>query len=540
MGGAFLVRRQSIYNRRTVTDLGQLDRSAADRFDIVVVGGGGSGLAAATSAAQQGGRVLLLEKQPQLGGTTGIAVGAFTAAGTRWQQARGIADTHDDHADDAGKFASPEIEARNNTKLRAFFLERAAETLDWLQSLGIEFIGPRPEPPNRVPRMHNAVPNAKAYIAALQLELSRRGGAILTSATVTDLVRENNRVVGVRVSVGSGQPALREFRAGRGVILAAGDYASAPDLIRRFKGERYDAIEGINPLAGGDGQRLVEAAGGQLLNMDVTYGPELRFVSRARPGFQAWLPAGRWSSRLIAAAARCAPSWAMRAYIKRLLVTWQHPENRLFEDGAVLVNNRGERFCDERQWPDRELAVARQPGKIGFILLDGRLIERYSKWPHFISTAPDIAYAYAADYLRLRPDVSYRAKSLEELAGRRNLDVGALQSTVDAFNNYVAGKSADDHGRTGDPYALAPGDWLLLGPVKAYFTTTEGGAAINENFAVLDREGRPIAGLYAVGQNGLGGMILWGHGLHIAWAMTSGRLAGQTIMQNSQSDQANP
>jgi succinate dehydrogenase/fumarate reductase flavoprotein subunit len=516
-----------------MTKLSKLDRSAADRFDVIVVGGGGSGLAAAASAGQQGGRVLLLEKQPHLGGTTGIAVGAFTAAGTRWQQARDIADSADDHADDAGRFARPEIEARNNSELRAFFLDHTAETLDWLESLGVAFIGPSPEPPNRVPRMHNAVPNAKAYIAALQLELVRRGGTILTSAAVTDLLHQNGHVVGVRVAVGSDQPALREFRAQRGVILAAGDYASAPDLIRRFKGERFDAIEGINPLAGGDGQRLVEVAGGQLLNMDVTYGPELRFISPTQPGFQAWLPSGRWSSRLITAVARFAPRWAMRAYIKRLLVTWQHPENRLFDDGAILVNSRGERFCDEGQWPDRELAVAGQPGKIGFILIDGRLIERYSKWPHFISTAPDIAYAYAADYLRLRPDVSYRAKSLEELAARRGLDFGALQSTVAAFNDYVAGKSADEYGRTGDQHALEPGDWLLLGPVKAYFTTTEGGAAINQSFAVLDAAGRPIAGLYAVGQNGLGGMILWGHGLHIAWAMTSGRLAGQTIMQHS-------
>jgi fumarate reductase flavoprotein subunit len=363
--------------------------------------------------------------------------------------------------------------------------------------------------------------------------LARRGGTILTSAAVTDLLHENGRVVGVRALVGSGQPVLREFRAWRGVILAAGDYASAPDLIRRFKGERFDAIEGINPLASGDGQRLVEAAGGQLLNMEVTYGPELRFVSPMRPGFQAWLPTGRWSSPLIAAVARFTPRWAMRAYIKRLLVTWQHPENSLFDDGAILVNCRGERFCNERQWPDRELAVARQPGKIGFIVLDGRLIERYSKWPYFISTAPDIAYAYVADYLRLRPDVSYRAKSLEALAAHRNLDGGALHSTVAAFSEYVSGKSADGCGRTGDQHALRRGDWLLLGPVKAYFTTTEGGASIDQSFAVLDAAGRPIAGLYAVGQNGLGGMILWGHGLHIAWAMTSGRLAGQTIMQHS-------
>jgi fumarate reductase flavoprotein subunit len=71
----------------------------------------------------------------------------------------------------------------------------------------------------------------------------------------------------------------------------------------------------------------------------------------------------------------------------------------------------------------------------------------------------------------------------------------------------------------------------LLGPVKAYFTTTEGGAAIDQQFRVLNGQGQPIPGLFAVGQNGLGGMILWGHGLHIAWAMTSGRLAGQLVMQ---------
>src|SRR5437762_12840167 len=100
-----------------------------ETYDVIVVGGGGSGLAAAVSVAQHGGRALLVEKQPYLGGTTGIAVGSFTAAGTRWQRAKQIADSSGDHAEDAGKFASPEIEARNNRVLREFFLAHASETL---------------------------------------------------------------------------------------------------------------------------------------------------------------------------------------------------------------------------------------------------------------------------------------------------------------------------------------------------------------------------------------------------------------------------
>ncbi len=79
-------------------------------------------------------------------------------------------------------------------------------------------------------------------------------------------------------------------------------------------------------------------------------------------------------------------------------------------------------------------------------------------------------------------------------------------------------------------HPLTTGPWTILGPVKAYFTTTEGGAVIDQQMRVLDMDGQPIGGLYAVGQNGLSGMILWSHGLHIAWAMTSGRLAGESIM----------
>ena len=54
---------------------------------------------------------------------------------------------------------------------------------------------------------------------------------------------------------------------------------------------------------------------------------------------------------------------------------------------------------------------------------------------------------------------------------------------------------------------------------------------IDHRMRVLNESGQTIPGLFAVGQNGLGGQILFGHGLHIAWAITSGRLAGSEVMQ---------
>ncbi len=490
-----------------------------NEFDVVVVGAGGSGLAAAARCAELGLTVVVLERQPQPGGTTGIAVGSFTANRTEQQRRAGVSDSLEDHVEDVAKFAQPETESRNNDGLRRYFLSHANATLDWLSGLGLTFHGPSPEPPNRVPRMHNVVPNAKAYIATLQSKLARGGGKLVCGANVERLIRDQGRVSAVVATVAGEQ---RDYRARRGVVLAAGDYANSTELIARFKGRNFSAVEGINPQALGAGHLLAEQAGARLLNMDVTYGPELRFVPppARRSTFAQLLPASGLAARLAGKLLPLVPRAVIRAFIKRLLVTWQHPEDSLFARGAVLVNQHGHRFCDELQWPDRELAVAKQPDKIAYILLDARLIEMFSRWPNFISTAPEIAYAYVADYLKLRPDVSAAAATLEELAALRNLPPDSLPDTVAEVNRQR---------EQSDLPPLCGDRWVLFGPLRAYFTTTEGGAAINQQFEVLDANDRPIAGLYAIGQNGLGGQILWGHGLHIAWAITSGRLVAEHL-----------
>ena len=64
--------------------------------------------------------------------------------------------------------------------------------------MGLVFHGPNPEPPNRVARMHNVIPNAKAYIATFQSRLLRLGGEILCNASVNELIRVESRVVGVQ------------------------------------------------------------------------------------------------------------------------------------------------------------------------------------------------------------------------------------------------------------------------------------------------------------------------------------------------------
>jgi fumarate reductase flavoprotein subunit len=104
-------------------------------FDVTVVGGGGSGLATALRAAQNGASVIVFEKLPELGGTTGIAIGSFTANRTVYQRKEGIEDNQDNHEKDAGLFGPLEIQARNNRRMRRFFLEHSADSLDWLMEM---------------------------------------------------------------------------------------------------------------------------------------------------------------------------------------------------------------------------------------------------------------------------------------------------------------------------------------------------------------------------------------------------------------------
>ena len=58
-----------------------------------------------------------------------------------------------------------------------------------------------------------------------------------------------------------------------------------------------------------------------------------------------------------------------------------------------------------------------------------------------------------------------------------------------------------------------------------------GGIALGPLSSVASRVASVESAIFADLPHGLGGMILWSHGLHIAWAITSGRLAGQAVMR---------
>jgi succinate dehydrogenase/fumarate reductase flavoprotein subunit len=118
--------------------------------------------------------------------------------------------------------------------------------------------------------------------------------------------------------------------------------------------------------------------------------------------------------------------------------------------------------------------------------------------------------------------------TLEGLAGRLNMDATELRASVDEYNSRERGAGQGRGGLTDGPY-------VALGPVRAVFVHSEGGLAVDESHRVLDRAERAVPGLYAAGSTGQGGLLLKGHGHHLAWAFVSGRRAGRIAAQEARS-----
>lgn len=478
--------------------------------DIIVIGGGGSGLTSAIFARKANAKVILLEKHTEVRGSTGLSIGSITASGTRLQRKAGVVDSTQSHFEDMPKFA-PELAKNDNEGLRRVLVNNVADSVAWLESLGVTFYGPMPEPPHTKPRMHNILPNSRAYIYFLEREARRVGVDIRVNSSVEDLIlNDEGRVVGVKLVNGRGSLMAR-----KAVILASGDYSSSAEWKGRFNQALRDT-DGVNTTNTGDGQRMGEELGAEVLHGQVMYGPNLRFMPPPRANLLQKLPPWPWFTKLMAWSLNTLPSWLLRPFILSFVTTYLSPEPTMFKEGAVLVNREGRRFTDELGSPN--YAFGQQPDKQAFIVFDQEVAKKFSGWPYFISTAPGVAYAYLADYRRTRPDLYAKADTLAELATKIGVPGEVLEPE---FRERFANDKPPGHS------GKVEGPFYALGPVKSWIILTDGGLTVNTNHQVIRADGSVIPGLYAVGSAGQGGLLLEGHGHHLAWAFTSGRLAAR-------------
>src|SRR4051812_112296 len=108
-------------------------------WDFVVVGSGGGGLAAALTAADAGASVLVLEKQPLIGGSTAMSGGMAWIPDNPVMRAAGVADSY---ADAMAHFEEVvgDVGPASSYDRRHAFLTAGPEMVLFLQRMGVRFV----------------------------------------------------------------------------------------------------------------------------------------------------------------------------------------------------------------------------------------------------------------------------------------------------------------------------------------------------------------------------------------------------------------
>ncbi len=359
--------------------------------------------------------------------------------------------------------------------------------------------------------------NGNALVGRLAKSAFAKGVPIWTEAPVRELIRDDaGRVTGARVEGPKGQV---EVHARRGVVLAAGGFPQ--DAVRRkdlmpHAPSGHEHASPAPPGNTGDGLRLGESIGAT--------------VNTSLPHAAAWVPISR----------------PRRA--DGTLGTFPHFVDRS-KPGVIAVTRSGTRFVNEAEsYHDFcQAMVARnreEGGEIAaWFITDHRAFRRYGLG--FAKPAP-VPYGKL-----IRDGYLLRAPSLRKLAAQFGADGEALERTVAEFNEHARrgedpafGKGSTSYNRSlGDPEhkpnpCLAPIKTAPFYAVKLVIGDlgTFAGLKADENARVLGEDGKPIEGLYTVGNDAasiMGGNYPGG-GITLGPAITFGYIAARHMAGGNQ------
>jgi fumarate reductase flavoprotein subunit len=457
-----------------------------DNYDVVVVGGGGAGMSAAITAADAGARVLLVESEEVLGGSTALSGGVFYAAGTAVQHQLGIDDSADalfDHYLTLNQWAvDPAIVRR--------LCDEASPALDWLMGLGVEFAADDlyASGVEKIPRGHKARGKGAAIAGALAAQVRQRDIDVALRTRVDGLLEEGARVTGVRAHGD-------EVEAGA-VVIATGGFGQNRELIKQYypsAAATGDWLVSMSaPGARGDGIVL-----GRRVDADVC-GHDHGLLL-ATPGFVKHQEA-------------VVPGW------------------------VVYVNRAGRRFVNElAPYAVMDGILVAQGGTCWAVFDEQTRTEaapRPDQAEAFLSGELPLSWVEPVLRQMVEEGRIQKADTLAGLAACIGIDAGTFRATVERYNaNCALGWDRDFFKDPTDMKTISAPPYYAAEIRPAVVMLTSAGLRIDQDARVLSRAGRPIAGLWAAGEtcgNVLGARYVAG-GNSITNAIVFGRVAGQSV-----------
>ena len=490
--------------------------------DLIIVGAGGAGLSAAVTAKDLGVKnVLVLEKMPVIGGNTLRCASAFNAADPDRQKALPMTETlkeavvkainekpvSEEHAklmaDVKAKYEAylksgsktlfdcPEWHALQTYNggdkvgqipLIRQYSNNVLDTLHWMQSKGSPVMDRVSQGAGALwQRTHQLdAPAGLGLIDPLYQAAVKQGVNFKLGMRVQDIIlNDKGRVIGVTATDKVGNKY--EFTSKDGVILATGGYSQNKEMRQKSAPHLTSEMVSTNqPGATGDGIIIATRHGADTTGMNY-----VQVYPLATPGTGALQGRARKMSGL---------------------------------DDVIDVNKNGERFVKEDARRDEFVAaIKKQPGGVVYDINDSSIVKPLNSFNEDVETLVSIGRIYKAD-------------SLADLAKQLGMPADKLEATVAEFNKMVEAKKDPKFGRKlfDRPIVKPP---FYATPRAPSIHHTMGGLQISTNAQVLDKNGKPIPGLYAAGEvtGGIHGSNRLG-GNATADVLTFGRIAAKSAV----------
>ncbi len=484
--------------------------------DVVVVGAGGAGMTAAIVAAKEGKSVAIVESQSAAGGNSVRATGGMNAAKTEYQdenefeESAGVektlasAESYKDNEDiqslvktvkkqwedyqknPTGYFDSVELmeldtmiggKGINNFDLVKTLAENSADSIEWLSSIGADLKNVGQFGGASVKRIHRPVNDEGQVVSVgsyvvpiLEKEVENEGVEVLYNTTANKILMDDGKAVGIVAEGKTGNTVTINAKA---VILATGGFGANNDMVA----EQNSALKGYitTNAQGAQGQGITMATADDVNAATVDMDQIQLHPTVHVEGDNA------------------------------VLIT-----EGLRGDGAILVNQSGERFTDEVGTRDVVSAAENdQEGGYAWLIIDQKMADASAVIQGYI----DKGYAVSGE-------------TYEELAKAMETDESTFKTTMEDWNKCVENKKDEKFNRTtfADKLDTAPYYAIKVQPGVHH---TMGGLVINTDTQVLDTDNNVIDGLFAAGEvtGGVHGANRLG-GNAVADFVVFGRIAG--------------
>ena len=543
-----------------------------DTFDVVVVGAGAGGFPAALSAAKHGASVAILEKASEPGGTMKKSAAWYWIPNNRFMQEDGKADDRDSFIRYCARLGRPQgfdpaderfgLSDWEYETIAAFY-DNGARVNEALAEMGA--IRPLYSP--AIPDYHSTLPEASApYGRTLQIDrgdgemgkgdvlteqllaaCEQHGIPVLTNRRVEAVVvDEDGAVVGVQVASNGSESFVGARQA---VVFATGGFTHDKELRRNFLPAAI--VSGCAARTNeGDFVRIATALGAPLRNMN--------FAWMCPIPFEIALQGSPYLSGMFSVAGDSmiwVDKYGNRVVNEKTIYN-ELASSMLVYDPAKLEYPRMIMF---QIWDERCMEGSRategestEPSRIALDNYGSLIYDDF----HLIkgNTLDSLADAIAERLGKLSPhtgglrlDDSFKANLPKSIArfnefarSGKDDDFRRGENPIEQIFTGVVGEDND----TGNPtmYPISETGPYYAALVSPGTLDTKGGPVTNTNGQVLNGDGEPIPGLYAVGNcaANASAQAYWAGGGTIGPYFTFGFLAGQHAAARERREVAEP